>query len=58
MNDMRWNPIAETKKEHLRNDLIRLRGLIMGEQKFISEELIKQAKAEYERILKLYEEEK
>ncbi len=58
MNEMEWNPLATTKKEHLKNDLVRLQGLIKGEQKFISKELLELAKKEYKRILKMYEEEK
>lgn len=55
--DNRWNPLAETNKEKLENDLIRLEGLIKGEIYFIDEELISKAKEEYKRLLKLLKKE-
>lgn len=55
--DKRWNPLAETKKEKLANDLVRLEYLIKGEIYFIGEELITKAKEEYNRLLEMYNKE-
>ena len=58
METIAFDPLAQTKKELIGNDLCVMIEFLKGPHSYIKSELINEMKEEYKRLLKIYKEEK
>lgn len=58
METITFDPLAQTKKELIGNDLCVLADFLKGPHTYIDKELINKLIEEYKRLLKKYKEEK